>query len=757
VGRGTVGAGTARYVLALALTACSGAPEAPAPQPPADEPPAWRDAPDEPVGAATCAGCHAAEAAAWAGSHHDHALEVASPATVLGAFDGRSAEGMGQRATFSRDGEAYVVDTTGFDGSPGRYVVAWTFGFAPIQQYLVRFPDGAVHTLPWSWDARPADEGGQQWLPAFPGETIPPGDTLHWAGPNLRWNHMCADCHGTNVAKAYDPPAHTWATTWTDEDVACEACHGNGSRHAAWATTGGVGPDPGLPVALGADRAWVMDPVRGIARREPPLPERVEVETCGRCHSRRYAISEAPPTGGLLLTTHQPAVLDAGLYEADGQIRDEVYEWGSFLQSPMYAAGVTCTDCHDPHAGRTKGDGNALCSRCHDPARFDATAHHHHPAGAACVDCHMPARTYMGVDSRRDHSMRVPRPDLAVSIGVPEPCTGCHLGRDAAWAADAVRGWYPDGRSGRPHPGEAVAAGRARAPDAPDRLAALAADPSAPAIWRATAVSLLPAFPRPAVPAQLRVAAHDPDPLVRREAAIAARAVAPDDRLRICAPLLDDPVLGVRLAAAEALADAPAEALGATAGEWRDAIGELRAVHRLHADRAEAWSALGALDGAAGDTAAAEADYREALRIDPRYTPARVGLADLYRVTARDADGLALLAEGLALGPDAALHHAAGLTRVRLGDTPGALADLAAAARLAPDVPRYAYVHAVALSADRPDEARRVAAAAYERSPGDPDLLVLLVDLATTAGDTASAATWRERALRDAPWAFAGP
>ncbi len=111
------------------------------------------------------------------------------------------------------------------------------------------------------------------------------------------------------------------------------------------------------------------------------------------------------------------------LYHADGQQRDEVYNWGSFLQSKMYASGVTCSDCHDPHSGKLRAEGNALCAACHLPSKYDAAAHHHHKpgsAGAACVACHMPTTTYMVVDPRHDHSLRVPRPDLSVKFGHAE-------------------------------------------------------------------------------------------------------------------------------------------------------------------------------------------------------------------------------------------------------------------------------------------------------------------------------------------------
>jgi predicted CXXCH cytochrome family protein len=113
-----------------------------------------------------------------------------------------------------------------------------------------------------------------------------------------------------------------------------------------------------------------------------------------------------------------PALLEPGLYHADGQIDGEVHEYGSFLQSRMHAFGVACSNCHDPHSAKLRAEGNALCAQCHLPEKFDLAAHHHHlpgSTGAQCVDCHMPTKNYMVVDARRDHSIRLPRPDWSVS------------------------------------------------------------------------------------------------------------------------------------------------------------------------------------------------------------------------------------------------------------------------------------------------------------------------------------------------------
>jgi hypothetical protein len=111
----------------------------------------------------------------------------------------------------------------------------------------------------------------------------------------------------------------------------------------------------------------------------------------------------------------------------------------------MYRRGVTCMDCHEPHALKLRAEGNAPVRAVTAAAAFDTGQHHFHKAGskgAQCVECHMPAQAYMVVDPRRDHSIRVPRPDLSESLGTPNACTGCHEDRRPRWAASAMDQWY---------------------------------------------------------------------------------------------------------------------------------------------------------------------------------------------------------------------------------------------------------------------------------------------------------------------------
>jgi len=459
---------------------------------------------DEPaatyVGAQACAGCHAKEHSAWAQSDHARAMQPANATTVLGDFaDRRVAYGAITSTFFRREGR-YMVRTDGPDGKLADFEIKYTFGVRPLQQYLIELPGGRLQALSIAGDARQRTAGGQRWFHLYPNERIDYRDELHWTRRQQNWNYMCADCHSTNVRKGYDPAAARYATTWSEINVACEACHGPGSRHVAWA--GAVRPGRpydandgrGLTVLLRERRGvqWAVDPSSGNARRSVPRATAVELGVCAQCHARRSQISSDYVPGRPFLDHYLPALLTPPLYWSDGQQRDEVYTWGSFLESRMHAAGVTCSDCHEPHGGTLRASGNQVCAQCHAPAKYDVATHHFHRAGgpgAACAGCHMPATRYMLIDPRHDHSLRVPRPDQSVALGVPDVCTRCHANRKPAWAAAKVQSWYGRSPTGYQRFAEAFHAAATGAGASVQPLAAIARDPREPAVVRASALA----------------------------------------------------------------------------------------------------------------------------------------------------------------------------------------------------------------------------------------------------------------------------
>ena len=703
------------------------------------------------TGRASCVECHPAQVAAFEGSHHD--LAGADPASTppLGDFEAAHYGGPGERARFSRRADAYLVEATGPAGEPAQLRVAWTLGAEPLQQLLLPAPGGRLQAFGVAWERGRAGRPGR-WFSLYPDAA--PGDPVHWTGYEQTANHQCLECHTTGFVKGYDPDTASYDTRWAEGDVSCEACHGPASRHLEWARKG-VGGDPriGRPAGSGT---WHFADGASIARRvDPDVPAASELEVCARCHARRERFSDADSPLEPFLESHRPALLDAALYHADGQPREEVYVWGSFLQSRMAAAGVTCGDCHEPHSLALRAEGNALCGRCHEPARYDAVDHHRHEpgsSGARCTSCHMPAALFMAVDARREHAFRVPRPDRSEQLGAPDACSSCHTSRTPAWAAAQIEAWFgPERPAGYRYP-EALWAARALRPEARERLLDLIGDAREPAIARATALrELEPHLDAGALPA-LEAGLADRDPLVRMAAAQAVAAIPPELRPGLLAASLSDGSAAVRLEAARSLAGAGAR----LSAEDRDALARglsaLRAAARRNADRPEAQLALAELAAAQGRLEDARRRAEEALRLDPASVPAAVNLADLHRQRGRDDLAGQVLLAALEREPGSAeLHYSLGLLRVRERRYPEAGQLLARADDLAGDG-RFAYAHGLFLAErGRAAAAFPVLEAGLERRPGDRALLVALATLERDRGDRPAARRYAERLVRVAP------
>lgn len=738
------------------------------------------------VGHESCRSCHETEFEEWRQSDHHRAMNPATAEFVLGDFDDAVFEHFGQVFRFFRRGSEYWVNAPDESGVARDMKVAYTFGHEPLQQYLIPFPGGRYQALQVCWDSRPAERGGQRWFHLYPDEAVPPDDILHWTGRHFNWNYMCADCHSTHLDKGFDLETRSYHTTWVEMNVSCEACHGPASEHLRWAEAwkkAGAGRDDGAEPDDGAaagfaelkdyvaskglvvtlkdpgDRAgewpWTIDPATGQPKRVRPLASPVQVESCAPCHSHRTLLEPIWTQGQSFHDSHVPSVLSERLYHHDGQLKEETYVYGSFVQSKMYHAGVRCSDCHNPHSMKLVAPGNALCVRCHQAEPYDTPAHHFHPVGstgASCVECHMPATTYMGVDARRDHSLRIPRPDLGPRLGSPDACTQCHADQGQDWAAEWFAKWWGDGPRNA-HYGEILASARRGESGSFDRLAALAADADRPAIVRAAAVETAALLgPSPAAARLISGRLADPDPAVRSEALLGLLDYPPEERLAAAGDLLSDPVRAVRVEAARVLAaarggfdEAQRAAFGRAAAEFADrqaAIADRGAGHLLlanfHLD-------LGEFD-------LAEAEFRLAQAVEPEFLPARLSFAEMLYARNRPAESESEFRAAIAAAatdPDRGLAREA-LARflIRVQRRDEGVAELKAAADLLPESAGTQYFYGVALnSLGRFTEALPYLEKARSLAPNHLEYLLGLATICRDAGKTELALRYAREAL----------
>ena len=682
------------------------------------------------VGRDRCISCHRPEYEKWENSHHDLAMDVATPKTVLGDFNNAVYVHNDVETRFYMKDDKFFVHTEGPDGTPADFEVAYTFGVYPLQQYLVPFPGGRLQCLTIAWDV-----DKRQWYSLYPDQTFQPDDWMHWTRGSQNWNGMCAECHSTHLVKGYDMDTDTFNTTWSEIDVSCEACHGPASRHVAWAEM----PDMARPevenYALSVDTS--------------DIDSRRLVELCAPCHSRRSALGDYTHVEADLLDSMLPSLLTEALYFPDGQILAEVYVYGSFTQSKMYHRDVRCSDCHDVHSTKVHLTGNDLCLQCHKAGEYDTREHHFHKkageagdpirssdgtvlfdvgTGAQCVQCHMPGRYYMGIDYRPDHSLRIPRPDLSIEIHTPDACVRCHVDKTSQWADEAITGWYGPGR--RSHYGTVLAAGRDLKPEARQSLIRLAGDTLYPVIVRATALSLLSGYPGEDTTRAMETALMDDEALIRRAAAENLQTASPEALALHLGPLLYDPVRAVRQEAARRLVGDPANHLDPDKKKvFQETLADYEASMAFSGDFAFGRFNLADLYAAQGKTDAAAENYLAALAIDGLFYPAKVNLAMLYNQTGRQDDAETLFREVVTENPDLyEIAYSLGLLLAERGKYEEAAVYLARAVRGLPTRARVHYNLGLLLQHLGREDAEAELRKALDLEPDNLDFLYALAD-----------------------------
>jgi predicted CXXCH cytochrome family protein len=595
------------------------------------------------AGSATCAECHAAETKAWSESDHAWALKEPDTRSMLGDFNDQRFTHKGVTSRFFMKDGKYFVETDGASGKLETFEVLYAVGHRPLQQYLVETGNGRLQVLDIAWDVN-----AKRWFHLYPDQDLPAGDGMHWTGTYKNWQARCATCHQTGFDKGYDFPSRTYKSHWTELTVGCETCHGPAKDHVEAARQG--------------------NPHQSLVPKLGPGQQENEINTCGPCHARRDAFSQVQPPAGARFNDHYAlSLLTPDLYFGDGQQNAEVFILGSFLQSKMKAKGVTCSNCHEPHGNGLVAEGNAVCTQCHNEggrsdfptlrkAEYDTPAHHHHEAGseaAQCVTCHMPERSYMLIDPRRDHFFRKPDPLQSKAAGAPDVCTTCHTDKTAEWAAENIAQWFPNSDRSWQDRSALIAFNAGDRQDS--TLAALAdfiRNRETPGIARASALRAVAASGTISAD-DAALLLKDDDALVRAATVGAIRHIPAGERVSLLTPLLSDPLRSVRQTAAIEIAGAGVAALPpADDTKFRAALQEYLDSRLANADTPEGHMAIGGMALSRRKWDDAEAAFRTAAEMDPQLSQAWLVLAQIREARGDAAGTEAALTAAVSAAPE---------------------------------------------------------------------------------------------------------
>lgn len=661
---------------------------------------------NEYVGDSTCISCHKKEHDEWKLSDHFKAMELPNDSTVLGDFNNASytADGVTSKF-FKRDGK-YFINTQGDDGKYRDYEIKYTFGYFPLQQYLIEFDRGRMQVTRQSWNSR-----DKKWFHQYPGQKISPNDWLHWTGNAQNWNTMCGECHTTDYQKNYNFETDSYHTTYSQITVSCESCHGPAKKHIDY---------------INGDYKDGDKTAGSFLLMAKNSTQAQEIQSCFPCHARKGNISSKLLHTGEIMDDYIPEIPTTEYYHADGQVNDEDYTYASFLQSVMYHRDVKCSNCHNPHTSKLIIAGNGVCNQCHSKDKYDNPAHTFHAmgtSGAECKNCHMPSKFYMGNDLRHDHIFRAPRPDLSVKSGMPNACNDCHKDKSAQWAADAVVKWYG---ANRPyHFAEDLVPGSKMDLQAQAHLIKLLADTATPSIIKATAVHYMGNISDNNSLQEILKQLGNKDAQVRYRSVIALTNFPPLQWQASVVPMLEDKVRAVRIAAANLLLSSNDPQNLVQFGEpYTKAAAELND-HILYQT-----------DFASGNVMAAdyflklrnydraETFYLRSLQKDSAMNYARLNLSTLYNIMGKNADALKVLQDALRTDPNNdRIYFNLALLYNEMNQPENVEANLKKAIGLKTQNPRVYYNYGVLMQQkQQPREAEKQYLAGLKMAPTDADI-----------------------------------
>lgn len=696
----------------------------------------------EHVGTKQCQSCHQEQYQAWQGSHHEKAMQHANKESVLGDFNQVSFNSNKFFKEGSDSAPEFWVNIKGEDGKFHDYQIKYTFGYTPLQQYMVEFDDGRVQLIPFAWDSRKQENGGQRWFNLYPDRTEKHQE-FFWTNTGQNWNYMCADCHSTNVSKNFDVKSNSYNTQFSEINVACESCHGAASEHISWLDNKSI-------TNFGFDRD-LSKPVKNWQAQSDSntlAPQKTEhsqqVLTCAQCHSRRTQISNNNHVASNAFgERYLLDLISSENYHPDGQVYNENFVYGSFLQSKMHQKGVVCSNCHDPHTAKLKLPTETLCLQCHQADTYAKKSHHQHnnsSTGAQCVNCHMPETTYMQIDARRDHSFHIPRPDLALQLGTPNTCLSCHKDKTSSWSLDKLNTWFPTTKEQAAIKQEQDFATVFSATTLPlsnqqwqsvgSELSRIAQTPAYAPIIRASALTKMAQTSSINTVIAIARALENKDEYIRLGAVLAlddgGTQATQAGKWRMLSPILTDKVLAIRTSAAFTLASLWQQLTTEQKKQLTPALNEYLSNQDFNNDRSFAHSNKGIIYNYQGKYDLAIKSFEQGISIEPNFAQAYINLSQVYRLLKEESNSIAILKQGLDASPlNAQIPFELAMAYIRAKDKATAAKYLAHATKLAPQNSHYFYVLGLSLEEQNKTQAYKALSESYNLSQNPQHLYAL--------------------------------